>query len=135
MHARRLLMLLAAMTVFTGAIAEDSDILDSSTTNKPTDMYPATKSDSPSLGARFSSSALGLKAPSVRVANDIELPFGMNFSRDTRSLLLQLNPKSDWGIGLNLDVNASRAVELAPSTPLLGLQPKRTPGLMLQKRF
>lgn len=135
MQATRLFMLLAATAVATSSIAADSVSPILGATTIPAELHPAAKANSQSLGAKFSTSPLGLKPPSPRVIDGIDLPFGIKYSVDTKSLLVPIDPKSDWGIGLNLDVNAPRGVELAPPTTPLGLQPKRMPGLMLQKKF
>ena len=77
---------------------------------------------------------LGLKPNSGSVRSGIGLPFGMNYSRETKTLMMPLDQKSEWGVGLNLNLNSSPGLE-QPATPGLGLQPKRTPGIMLQKKF
>jgi len=45
-----------------------------------------------------------------------------------------LDQKSEWGVGVGLNLNNPNTVELSPSSSL-GLQPKRAPGVMLNKRF
>jgi hypothetical protein len=74
-----------------------------------------------------------LRAPAAALREQLDLPFGLNYSRDTKSLLMPLDDRREWGLGLNLNLNSAPAVELSP--PGLHLAPKRTPGLMLQKRF
>lgn len=125
-------MLLAAATVATGSLAADSISQNTDTTT----TSPSLKLDAEALGAKPTPSPLGLKPQSAPVNKEsILLPFGLNYNRDARSLLVPIDQKNEWGVGLNLDVNSSRAVELAPPSSPLGLQPKRTPGLMLQKKF
>ncbi len=91
------------------------------------------KIDIDAFRARFAPGALGLKPPGAGAKDAPELPLGMNYSSDTRSLLMPLDEKQEWGIGLNLEVNKARDVEIAPSG--LGLQPKRTPGVVIHRRF
>lgn len=98
------------------------------------DQSPALKFDSDDLRARQSPGTLGLRPYSGGTKEGINLPFGLNYSSEAKSLIVPLGEKSEWGIGLNLNVNSSRAIELAPSSSL-GLQPKRTPGITLQKKF
>jgi hypothetical protein len=47
---------------------------------------------------------------------------------------MPLDQKSEWGVGVGLNINSSTPVELSPNG-ILGLQPKRAPGLMLHKKF
>ena len=135
MQALRLTILITAAMVNAGMVVSNSTAQDYAPSVRPAESQSTGSPTIESLGARFSEKSLGLKAPFPRNTEGIALPFGMNYSRDSTSLLLSIDPKNDWGIGLNLDVNSSRSVELAPSIPTLGLQPKRTPGLMLQKKF
>jgi hypothetical protein len=81
------------------------------------------------------SDGLGLK-PQSRSTDGIQAPEGLNYSLEANTLLLPIAPRSDWGVGLNLNLNAPPAVEAAPPSAL-GLQPKRTPtpSLLLQRRF
>jgi hypothetical protein len=78
-------------------------------------------------------SGIGLRPPASSVRERINLPFGLNYSREAKSLMMQLDEKNEWGLGLNLNLNATTAVELAP--PGLHIAPRRTPGLVLQKTF
>ena len=48
--------------------------------------------------------------------------------------MVPLGEKNEWGVGVMLNVNSAPGLEPA-TAPALGLQPKRTPGIMLQKRF
>ena len=74
-----------------------------------------------------------LRAPVTALRDRILLPYGLSYHRDSKSLLMQPDEKSDWGIGINLNLNASSLPELAPSG--INLVPKRTPGLTFQKKF
>jgi hypothetical protein len=95
---------------------------------------PALKFDNDSWRARQAPASLGLRPYSGGTKEGIHLPFGLNYNSEAKSLIMPLGEKSDWGVGINLNVNSSRAIELAPSSSL-GLQPKRTPGVTLQKKF
>ena len=64
----------------------------------------------------------------------LELPFGLSYIREAKGLVMPLDQKSEWGVGIGLNINSSNSVELSPSNSL-GLVPKRTPGLMLHKKF
>ncbi len=74
-----------------------------------------------------------LRPPAASLREQLDLPFGLNYSREAKSLLMPLDDRREWGLGVNLNLNSAPAVELSP--PGLHLAPKRTPGLMLQKRF
>jgi hypothetical protein len=74
-----------------------------------------------------------LRAPITALRDRILLPYGLSYHRDSKSLLMQPDEKSDWGIGINLNLNASSLPELAPSG--INLVTKRTPGLTFQKKF
>ena len=130
MKATRLLMLLAAVLVATNSLAAatDSDAM----------LVPpplAYTTDYRLLAPTFSSSQLGLKTQSERARAGIALPFGLNYNEETKVLLMNLDRKNEWGVGVNLDLNPSRPIELAPPSSPLGLQPKRAPGFMLERRF
>jgi hypothetical protein len=86
-----------------------------------------------SIRAWVTSSALGLKPQSAR-AKASGLPFGMNYSGQTTTLLVPIDAKHEWGIGVQFNLSAPRSIELAPPSAL-GLQPKRALGLTLQKSF
>jgi hypothetical protein len=100
--------------------------------DRPATLQPPSRSAEDTFmlqdGAR-----LGLRPPAASLRERTELPFGLNYSREARSLLMQLDEKNEWGLGLNLNLNATPAVELAPSG--LHMAPRNTPGLMLQKKF
>ena len=117
-HAR-LLILLAASSIATGSLAQGA----ATTASRVADLQLPV------------SSTLGLKPNSDAAANaGVNLPFGMNYSSETKSLVMPLDQKNEWGVGLNLNLNSSPTVEQTPSSGL-GLQPKRTPGVTLQKKF
>ena len=136
MRNSRLLMLLAAATLATGSIATGSFAQNAGTVvSPPADLHPPIKLDADTLRARLTPSHLGLKPQSGSAADSgIALPFGLNYSREAKSLVVPLDQKSEWGIGVGLNMNSSNTVELSPSSSL-GLQPRRAPGVMLQKKF
>lgn len=130
----RMLMLFAAATLAAGSTATICFAQDAGpAVTPPVDLFPPPKIDADTLRSRLAPSALGLR-PQSRTKDGIDLPFGLNYSGDTRSVMMPLDGKNEWGVGLNLNLNSPPAVELAPSSPL-GLQPRRTPGVMLQRRF
>jgi len=135
MYSSRLLMLLAASTLAVSSIALQAHAQSAGATASPppADLYPTQKIDLDVLRSKLAPSTLGLK-PNSGAKEGINLPFGINYSSETKSFLVPIDQKNEWGIGLNLNVNSSRSVELAP-TSVLGLQPKRTPGVTLQKKF
>jgi hypothetical protein len=78
----------------------------------------------------LSPNAQGLKAKVPRSA----LPFGMDYNGAARTLIVPLDDRYDWGVGLDFDAGSPPPIELAPASSL-GLQPKHSPGLLLQRRF
>ena len=119
MDNARLLILLTASSIATSSLAQSAG----TTASRVADLQLPV------------SSTLGLKPHSGAAAyTGINLPFGMNYSSETKSLVMPLDQKNEWGVGLNLNLNSSATVEPAPSSGL-GLQPKRTPGVTLQKKF
>ena len=136
MKATRWLTLLAAATVASVSLAADSvppraDAGATSSTATP----PPSRLDLNLFTPALSSSHLGLRPPSERARAGIGLPFGLNYNEETKLLSMPIDQKNEWGVGLNLDLYPSRPIELAPPSSPLGLQPKRAPGVMLQKRF
>lgn len=102
--------------------------------DRPAALQPPSRSAADAFTS-IESPPLGLRPPpaSTFQRERIELPLGLSYSRDAKSLLMQIDEKNEWGLGFNLNLNASPAVELSP--PGLHLAPKRTPGLILQKKF
>jgi hypothetical protein len=132
----RTLMLLAAATLAAGSIATVSFAQSAVTTmSPPADLHPPIQLDADTLRAKLTPSHLGLKPQSGSAAsNGIELPFGINYNREAKGLVVPLDQKNEWGVGVGLNINSSSTVELSPSSSL-GLQPKRAPGFMLHKKF
>ena len=130
----RMLTLLTA-TTFIASLAATSSFAQSAgvAALPPADLNPAPKIDADTLRSRLAPSSIGLQ-PRSAATQGSDLPFGLSYSGDTKSVMMPLDQKNEWGVGLNLNVNSLPSVELAPSSPL-GLQPKRTPGVMLQRRF
>ncbi len=100
----------------------------------PADLHPPVNLDADTLRAQFAPSHLGLKPKPGTNLGGITLPFGMDYNREAKGLLLPLDEKREWGVGVGLNLNAPTVVELSP-TGVLGLQPKRAPGLMLNRKF
>lgn len=135
MHNSRLLMLLAASSLIAGTIALHARAQSANTdASPPTGLRPPASVDIDTLRARLAPSAFGLKPQSASSKEDIALPFSLNYSRATKSVMMPLDEKDSWGIGLMLNVNSAPGLEPA-TAPALGLQPKRAPGIMLQKKF
>ena len=120
---------LAASSVATGSFAQSAGVA----VLPPADLNPTAKIYVDTLRSRLVPSSLGLKPnPATRQGSD--LPYGLTYSGDAKSVMMPLDQKNEWGVGLNLNVNSLPTVELAPSSSL-SLQPRRTPGVMLQRRF
>lgn len=117
--------LLLAVTIGP-AIAFAGDTAD----ERPANLQPPSRA---ALDAFTSQESVGLRRPASNLHERIDLPFGLNYNRDAKSLLMPLDDKNEWGVGVNLNLNATPTVE----TPQSGLQlaPKRTPGLMLHRKF
>ena len=99
----------------------------------PADLHPPVKLDADALRAKLTPSHLGLKPQGN--AGSVGLPFGLNYSSETKGVVIPIDQKNEWGVGVGLNINSSKTIELSPSSSL-GLQPgNRTPGIMLQKKF
>jgi hypothetical protein len=120
---------LAASLAATGSFAQSAG----AAALPPADLNPTAKIYVDTLRSRLAPSSLGLQ-PRSAATEGSDLPYGLSYSGDTKSVMMPLDQKNEWGVGLNLNVNSPPTVELAPSSSL-GLQPKRTPGVMLQRRF
>ena len=133
MNLRMLTLLTAATLVAssaaTGTFAQSAGVA----ALPPADLNPTSKIDIDTLRSRLAPSSLGLKLNSATTQGS-DLPYGLTYSGDAKSVMMPLDQKNEWGVGLNLNLNSPPAVELAPSSSL-GLQPRRTPGVMLQRRF
>lgn len=135
MNNSRACLLLAAAAVTAAAISAESRAQ-----NMGGESSPGNESRTPyapalgTLRSVLAPSTLGLKPQSGDLKQGIALPYGLNYSSETKSLIMPLDEKNEWGLGLNLNVNSSAHVDQSPSSGL-GLQPKRVPGVTLQKRF
>jgi len=135
MYNSRLLMLLAASSLAAGSIALHAQAQNANTDASPqAELRPPASVDFDTLRARLAPSAFGLKPQSASSKEGLALPFSLNYSRETKSVMMPLDEKNAWGIGLMFNVNSAPGLEPA-TAPALGLQPKRTPGIMLQKKF
>lgn len=126
----RTLMLIAAGSFVTNCLAQSAG----DTVSPPANLHPPINLDADTLRARLAPSQLGLKPQTSNLPGGITLPFGIDYHRDTKGLVMPLDPKNEWGVGVGLNLNSSSIVELSPSS-VLGLSPKRAPGVMLNKKF
>ncbi len=134
MNNSRTLMLLT-MAIITTAVTTDTPAQSAGAKiYSVAELRAPSDSGADSLRSNLTSGALGLKPQSGSAKRGIDLPYGMNYNSETRSLMMPLDEKSEWGVGLNLNVNSLPNLEQSPSSGI-GLQPKRVPGVMLQKRF
>jgi len=131
----RCLMLTAiAMAVSHFFIAGSYAQSEGTTIAPPADLHPPVTLDADTLRARLSPSQLGLRPNTNSKSLGADLPFGLSYSNESRGVVVPLDQKSEWGVGVGLNLNNPNTVELSPSSSL-GLQPKRAPGVMLNKRF
>jgi hypothetical protein len=131
----RLPMLIAAASLITGSFASIGLAQNArEVVTPPASLHPPVTLDTDTLRLKFAPSQLGLKPQSSAKQDGISMPFGLNYSRDAKGVVMPLDQKNEWGVGVGLNLNSSEVVELSPNS-VLGLQPKRTPGLMLQKKF
>ena len=100
----------------------------------PAELHPPVNLDAITLRSRFSPSHLGLKPQNGANESGLSLPFGLGYDRAAKGLLMPLDDKSAWGVGVGMNLNSAEVVELSPNSAL-GLQPKRAPGLILNKKF
>jgi len=62
----------------------------------------------------------------------IVLPLDIDYSRDTRNLVMPLDTQKVWGVGINLDIGNAKDFN---ATSGLGIELKKTPGVVLQRNF
>ena len=119
-HLMLLTMILGSGIAFAGDTVDE----------RPATLQPPSRT---AIDAFTSQESVGLRRPANNLRERIDLPFGLNYNRDAKSLLIPLDDKNEWGVGVNLNLGATPTVE----TPQSGLQlaPKRTPGLMLHRKF
>lgn len=135
MQISRLLMLLAA-----GSLAAISISLPAQAQSANTDassranLRPPASADSDAFRDSLAPGPFGLKPQPVGSRERIALPFSLSYNRKIRSIIMPLDEKNTLDVGVMLNVNTTPGLEPATS-PALGLQPSRTPGIMLQKRF
>ena len=135
MRYSRLLVLLAASSLAAGSIALHAQAQSANTDASPkAELRLPAGVDFDTLRARLAPNPFGLKPQSGSSKEGLALPFSLNYSRATKSVMMPLDEKNTWDIGVMLNVNSAPGLEPA-TAPALGLQPKRTPGIMLQKKF
>ncbi len=131
----RMMTLIAASVAVTGLCVPNACAQNiAANIAPPADLHPPVNLDADTLRAQFTRSQLGLKPHTAESVSGIELPFGLSYNRDAKGVVMPLDQKSEWGVGVGLNVNSASAVDPAISNPL-GLVPKRTPGLLLHKKF
>ena len=131
----RLLIPIVAATIATGLSVPNASAQNATYgAAPPADLHPPVKLDADTLRAQLAPGRLGLKPHSGAAAAGIELPLGLSFNRDAKGLVVPLDQKSEWGVGVGLNINSIAPVDVSPGNTL-GLQPKRSPGLMLQRKF
>ena len=135
MGSRMPLLLVAAATI-AGAVATHSvaQSVDASAAAPRNGLQPQGNLDAITLRARVTPGHLGLEPPPGG-SGSIELPLGLTFRDDTKSVNLPLADKSGWSLGIGLNLNPPGPVELSPSTSLGLLQPKPAARFQLEKRF
>jgi len=62
----------------------------------------------------------------------IELPLGMDYSHETKSLVMPIDEGRRWGVGVNLDIGDAKDFN---ATSGLGAELKNTPGVVFQHSF
>jgi hypothetical protein len=135
MQNSRLLMLLAASSLAAGSIALHAQAQSANTDASPqAELRPPANVDFDTWRAPPAPGAFGLRPQSTSRREGLALPFSLNYSRETKSVMMPLDEKNTWGVGVMFNLYSAPGLE--PTTaPALGLQPKRTPGIMLQKKF
>ena len=130
----RLMTLIAASIAVAGYCVPVAFAQDSATKfAPPADMHPPANLDADTLRAQLTRSQLGLKPQGGATTSGIALPFGLNYNRDAKGLVMPLDERSEWGVGVGLNINSEAGID--PVSNPLGLPAKRTPGLMLHKKF
>ena len=100
---------------------------------RPTTLQPQARS-AEDVFTTEDSARLGLRPPVASLRERLAPAYGLSYHRESKSLLMPLDEKNEWTMGLNFNLNAAPNVEAAPSSGL-NLLPRRTPGLIFQKKF
>jgi hypothetical protein len=74
-----------------------------------------------------------LRPPVASLRERLAPAYGLSYHRESKTLLLPLDEKNEWTMGLNLNLNSVPNVGSPPSG--LNLEPRRTPGFIFQKKF
>jgi len=127
-------MLLAVGSLAAGSIAFHAQAQSVTTKASPLAQLRPPAVDHDTLHTPPTPGAFGLKPQSASSKERIALPLSLNYNRVNKSVIMPLDEKDSWGVGLLLNVYSSPGLEPA-TAPALGLQPKRTPGILLQKKF
>lgn len=76
------------------------------------------------------------RAPASALRERTAPVYGLSYHRESKSLLLPLDQKNAWSMGLNLNLNADGAGSAGTAADSgLTLQPRRTPGFIFNKKF
>ena len=62
----------------------------------------------------------------------ITLPFGIDYSHQTKSLVMPLDAEKLWGVGINLDIGDVNDFNAHSG---LGIELQKTPGVVIQRNF
>ena len=135
-----LMVTISVMAAAMSGLAAAAEAIDAGTETTPPvaaqpDARPGMRINLDAFSSNSGTSALGLKAKPQRAREGVSMPFGLSYIIETKSLFFPFDERNELGLSFSLDVNKRRAVELVPSASALGLQPKRAPGLTLQKKF
>lgn len=135
MHISRLLMLLAAGSLAAGSITLHAQAQRADPeASRQAGLRPPASVDFDAFRERLAPGPIGLKPQPGGSREGLALPFSLSYRRATRSIMMPLDEKNTWDVGVMFNVNSAPGLEPATS-PALGLQPKRTPGILLQKKF
>jgi hypothetical protein len=110
-----ILLAVATVTVATAgnAVAQNS-------------VLPASSSDS------YNPIKLKLEDFTNPHTSGIVLPLGLNYDHETKNLVMPLDAQKLWGVGMNLDIGH---VKEFSTDNWLGIEPKKAPGVVLQRNF
>ena len=90
-HLMLLTMILGSGIAFAGDTVDE----------RPATLQPPSRT---AIDAFTSQESVGLRRPANNLRERIDLPFGLNYNRDAKSLLMPLDDKNEWGVGVNAQV-------------------------------
>ena len=62
----------------------------------PAELHPPINLDADTLRARFATGYVGLKP---NATSDVSLPYGINYNRETKGLIVPIDEKNEWRSG------------------------------------